>query len=117
MRSSCFGGIAVTCLNLTLSIELRSCTFILSLCTVVDMKEFSVSDARKDLPSLVDRCKKEPIVINRHGKPEAVIIGIEQYEEFLDAVEELEDIAMAEESLLDPGPNIPWEKVKKDLGL
>lgn len=89
----------------------------MAFCTVVDMKEFSVSDARKDLPSLVDKCKKEPIVINRHGKPEAVIIGIEQYEEFLDAVEELEDIAMAEESLLDPGPNIPWEKVKKDLGL
>ena len=56
-------------------------------------------------------------MINRHGKPEAVIIGIEQYEEFLDAIEELEDIAMAEESLLDSGPNIPWEKVMKDLGL
>lgn len=56
-------------------------------------------------------------MINRHGKPEAVIIGIEQYEEFLDAVEELEDIAMAEESQLDPGANIPWEKVKKYRGL
>ena len=81
------------------------------------MKEFSVSDARKDLPSLIDKCKREPIVINRHGKAEAVIIDIEQYEKFLDAVEELEDIAMAEESMRDPGPNIPWEKVKKDLGL
>ncbi len=81
------------------------------------MKEFSVSDARKDLPSLIDKCKKEPIVINRHGNPEAVIIDFEQYERFLDAVEELEDIALAEESLRDPGPNIPWEKVKKDLGL
>lgn len=56
-------------------------------------------------------------MINRHGKPEAVIINIRQYEEFLDAVEELEDIAMAEAALRDPGPNIPWEKVKKDLGL
>ncbi len=81
------------------------------------MKEFSVSDARKDLPSLIDKCKKEPIVINRHGNPKAVIIDFEQYERFLDAVEELEDIALAEESLRDPGPNIPWEKVKKDLGL
>ncbi len=93
------------------------CTFHLLLCTVVDMKEYSVSDARKDLPSLIDKSKKEPIVINRHGKPEAVIINIHQYEEFLDAVEELEDIALAEEALRDPGPNIPWEKVKKDLGL
>lgn len=81
------------------------------------MKEYSVSDARKDLPSLVDKSKKELILINGHGKPEAVIIGFEQYEKFLDAVEELEDISLAEESLRDPGPNIPWEKVKKDLGL
>jgi prevent-host-death family protein len=57
------------------------------------MKEFSVSDARQDLPSLIDKSKKEPIVINRHGKPESVLISVEQY------------------------PNIPWEKVKKDLGL
>ncbi len=81
------------------------------------MKEYSVSDARKDLPSLIDKAKREPIVINRHGKPEAVLINIKQYEEFLDAVEELEDIALAEESLRESGPNIPWEKVKKDLGL
>jgi prevent-host-death family protein len=81
------------------------------------MKEFSVSDARQDLPSLIDKSKKEPIVINRHGKPESVLISVEQYEEFLEAFEELDDIAAAEESLRDPGPNIPWEKVKKDLGL
>ena len=81
------------------------------------MKEFSVSDARQDLPSLIDKSKKEPIVINRHGKPESVLISVEQYKEFLEAVEELDDIVAAEESLRDPGPNIPWEKVKKDLGL
>lgn len=81
------------------------------------MKEYSVSDARQDLPSLIDKTKKEPIVINRHGKSEAVLISIEQFEEFVQAVEELEDIAAAEEAMRDPGPNIPWEKVKKDLGL
>lgn len=93
------------------------CTFSILFCTLVDMKEFSVSDARQDLPSLIDKTKKEPILINRHGKAEAVLISIEQFEEFVEAVEELEDIAAAEEAMRDPGPSIPWEKVKKDLGL
>jgi antitoxin Phd len=56
-------------------------------------------------------------VISWRCRAQTVIINIEQYEKFLDAVEELEDIAMAEESMRDPGPNIPWEKVRKDLGL
>jgi prevent-host-death family protein len=81
------------------------------------MKEYPVSQAREDLPSLIDKAKREPIMITRHNKAEAVVISMAQYEEFLNAVEELEDIALAEEALRDSGPSIPWEKVKKDLGL
>ena len=81
------------------------------------MKEYSVSDARQDLPSLIRYAGKEPVMISKHGAPQAVLISIEQYEQFLEATEELEDIASAEEALRDPGPTIPWEKVKKDLVL
>lgn len=56
-------------------------------------------------------------MIHRHGKAESVLISVEQFEEFLEAVEELDDIAAAEDAMREPGPNIPWEKVKKDLGL
>ena len=80
-------------------------------------KEFSVSDARQDLPTLIQKTEKEPILITKHGNPEAVLISFEQYEKFLDALEELEDIQTAEEVLKDPDPSIPWEKVKKELGL
>ena len=48
---------------------------------------------------------------------EAVLISVEQFEKFVEAEEELEDIRAAEESMRDPSPNIPWEKVKKELGL
>jgi prevent-host-death family protein len=81
------------------------------------MKEFSVSDARQDLPSLIELSGKEPVMISKHGKPQAVLISVEQYEVFVDALEELEDIAAGEAALRDPGPSIPWEKVKKELGL
>jgi prevent-host-death family protein len=81
------------------------------------MKRFSVSDARNNLPMLIEKAKKEPIMIERHGKEEAVLISAEQFERFVEAEEELEDIKAIEASMKDPGPNIPWEKVKKELGL
>ena len=56
-------------------------------------------------------------MISKHGTPQAVLISVEQYEVFVDALEELEDISAAEAALRDPGPSIPWEKVKKELGL
>ena len=46
-----------------------------------------------------------------------VLISAEQFERFVAAEEELEDLRAVEESMKDPGPNIPWEKVKKELGL
>ena len=45
-----------------------------------------------------------------------VLISTEQYERFIAAAEELDDLRAIEESMQDPGPNIPWEQVKKDLG-
>ena len=81
------------------------------------MKRFSVSDARNNLSMLIEKAKKEPIMNERHGKEEAVLISAEQFERFVEAEEELEDIKAIEESMKDPGPNIPWEKVKKELGL
>ncbi len=81
------------------------------------MKRFSVSDARNNLPLLIDKAQREPIMIERHGKEEAVLISVEQFEKFVEAEEELEDIRAVEEAMRDPSPGIPWEKVKKDLGL
>lgn len=65
-----------------------------------------------------------PFQFNRRGKKmkegqddgKFVLISAEQYETFIAAAEELEDLRAVEESMQDPGPNIPWEQVKKDLG-
>ena len=56
-------------------------------------------------------------MIERNGKEEAVLISAEQFERLVSAEEELEDLRAIEESLKDPGPNISWEKVKKELDL
>ena len=81
------------------------------------MKLFTLKDAQDDLSSLVLQAKKEPIVITKRGKPEAVLISLKQFEQFLDALEEMEDIEAAEIVTKSNDPTIPWEKVKKELRL
>ena len=56
-------------------------------------------------------------MIEGDEKHSAVLISTEQFEKFVDAQEELEDIAAIEEAMRDSEPSIPWETVKKDLGI
>lgn len=48
-----------------------------------------VSQARQTLPELVGRTRKllDRVIITRKGKPEAVIIGFEEYESWLETLE------------------------------
>jgi len=57
------------------------------------MKSFAISNARRDLPTLVDKSAKEPILITRNGQEAAVMVSPSLYQEMIDAMEELEDIA------------------------
>ena len=81
------------------------------------MTTFSLSDARRELPSLIDQAQTEAITISRHGIPAAVVLSPSRYEELLTALEDLHDLALIEASLSDTSPSIPWELVKSELGL
>ena len=50
-------------------------------------------------------------------RPLGILISFDLYQAFQDALEELENLAAAEESLRNPSPNLPWDEVKRDLGL
>ncbi len=41
--------------------------------------------------------KKEPEIILRHGKPAAVILDIDEYQEMLERLEDMEDLKMLHE--------------------
>ena len=81
------------------------------------MKELSVTEAREQLPAVLNQAKKKPVWITRHGIDVAVVISPELFESLVEAQEELEDIAALDEAMLDKTPKIPWAQVKRDLKL
>lgn len=81
------------------------------------MKSFALSDARRDLPTLVNKSAKEPILITRHGEEAAVMISPSLYEEMIEAMEELEDIAAYDAAKARKEDSVLWQDARKDLGL
>ena len=80
----------------------------------------SVSEARETFADVVNRVayRSERVLVTRRGKPIAAIIPMEQVE-FLERAEDEYDLRMADEALkeLEHTPAIPWEQVKRELGL
>ncbi|CAB4629227.1 unannotated protein [freshwater metagenome] len=80
------------------------------------MAQIPVSEARGNLSEVVETSQTEVVFLERYGRPAAVLISPERYEELLEAFEEAQDVAAFDESLADENPNIPWDQVKSDLG-
>jgi prevent-host-death family protein len=76
----------------------------------------SVSEAREKLAEAIDAAQSEAVVLERYGRPAAVLVSMERYEQLLDALEEAEDINAFDAAMAEEGGNIPWEQVKADLG-
>jgi len=81
------------------------------------MSELSVTDARAELPAAIKKSQKSPVHILKHGEPVAVLISPTLYQEMLEAMEELEDIEAFDQAVLSNEKLIPWDSVKKELGL
>lgn len=81
------------------------------------MDDLGIAQAREGLASAISAAEKKPVRITKHGKPVAVLINPSMYQSFVEAMEELEDIAAFDHAMEDESPNIPWEQVRKDLSL
>jgi prevent-host-death family protein len=73
------------------------------------MKSFAISNARRDLPTLVDKSAKEPILITRNGQEAAVMVSPSLYQEMIDAMEELEDIAAYDAAKARREDSVLWQ--------
>ena len=80
------------------------------------MSRMKVSEAREKLAEAIDTAQSEAVVLERYGRPAAVLVSMERYEQLLDALEEAEDISAFDAAMAEEGDNIPWDKVKADLG-
>lgn len=80
------------------------------------MATMNVSSARENLPAAVEAARTEAVILERYGRPAAVLVSPEQYEKMMDALEEAEDVAAFDAAMAEEGANIPWDQVKADLG-
>ena len=82
--------------------------------------EHRVSEAREHLATIINQVAfgGERVRLTRHGKAVAAVVPIEDVE-FLEDLEDEIDLELAREALADPEnqTTIPWEEVKRDLGL
>lgn len=80
------------------------------------MATMNISAARDRLPEAVELARTEAVFLERYGRPAAVLVSPEQYEKFVAALEEADDVAAFDAAMAEEGPNIPWDQVKADLG-
>lgn len=76
------------------------------------------SKVREQFSSVLNKVavRGDRVFIERHGKLVAALISIEDLE-FFEALEDKNDVELAEAALAVGGKPIPWEVVKKELGL
>lgn len=84
------------------------------------MTRVKASEARNDFATTLNRVAygKNRVVLHRRGKDLAAIVPMEDLE-LLQKLEDRLDLEAARAALREAGRKgtIPWEKIKKDLGL
>jgi antitoxin Phd len=83
---------------------------------MICVTKISVSEAREKLSEVIDVAQSEPVVLERYGRPAAVLVGMERYQQLVEAMEEAEDSAAFDAAMAEEGDNIPWDQVRADLG-
>jgi len=80
------------------------------------MTTLNITTFRANLPDAIETAQTEAVILERNGHPAAVMVSPERYDELMNALEELEDMAAVDAALAEGGEPIPWEQVMKDLG-
>ena len=84
---------------------------------IARMRQVSIAEVRADLAQAIADCADEPIEITRRGKSVAVLVESGVYERLLAALEDYDDQRDFDHALNSDLKNIPWEQVKRDLGI
>ncbi len=73
-----------------------------------------VSELHQDTSKWVEAAKEGPLFIMRYGDPEAILIGIEAFEELLDRLQLKAELARREQQSAE---KIPLEELQRRYGV
>ena len=85
--------------------------------TIMGIATLKMSSARDNLVDAIVLAQTEAVILERYGRPAAVLISPERYDELMTAFENSIDAVAFDSAMQEEGANIPWEQVKSDLGL
>ncbi|MDR0285914.1 MAG: type II toxin-antitoxin system Phd/YefM family antitoxin [Propionibacteriaceae bacterium] len=82
----------------------------------------TVSAARSRFADVIEetRLSGRPTYLTRHQRPVAAIIDAEQLDRLIEAAEDLADLQAAQAARIEMAAGaapVPWDEVKRDLGL
>lgn len=82
------------------------------------MTHMTSSDLRQDLATTINRVAfgKERIVLQRNNKDVLALVPMEDLSR-LQELEDQDDLRAIEEAKAESGPNVPYDEVRKELGL
>lgn len=85
------------------------------------MSQIAITEARDHLAAVVDDARRGPVYLTRRNRPVAALVDADTFARLLEDAEELADIravdaAWEEAERLGETP-VPWEDVKRELGL
>ncbi|MEV7974008.1 type II toxin-antitoxin system prevent-host-death family antitoxin [Cellulomonas sp. NPDC089187] len=72
---------------------------------------------RSHLGEYLDVAQREPVTITNRGRGRAVLVSSEWFDRAYAALEDIEDIAAAQQARQDPTPRVTMDELLADLGL
>jgi prevent-host-death family protein len=85
---------------------------------MVIMTRLTASQLREDMATAINKVAfgGERIVLQRNNKDVAALVSVEDLN-LLRELEDRADLAEIKKALKEPGSNIPWKDIKKELGI
>jgi prevent-host-death family protein len=85
---------------------------------MVIMTRLTASQLREDMATAINKVAfgGERIVLQRNNKDVAALVSVEDLN-LLRELEDRMDLAEIKKALKEPGANIPWKEIKKELGI
>jgi PHD/YefM family antitoxin component YafN of YafNO toxin-antitoxin module len=82
------------------------------------MTRLTASQLREDMATAINKVAfgGERIVLQRNNKDVAALVSVEDLN-LLKALEDRADLTEIRKALKEPGVNIPWKNIKKELGI